>query len=162
MYFEALMREVIGLSTSAIDRPGRAPFAAMITRNGSTVATGLNNVNESMDPTAHGEILAIRAACRTLGQLDLSDCDLYTSCEPCPLCTAAISITKIRHIYYAVGRTQARELLGNPPTHHPPLMRIEQVINDVRSPIDARSAPASQHLETDASHALRVWRENCI
>lgn len=161
MYIEALMREVIDLSASAVDQPGRAPFAAMITRNGSPVATGLNDVNESMDPTGHGEILAIRAACRTLGRPDLSDCDLYTSCEPCPLCTAAISITKIRHIYYAMGRTQARELLGNPPTHHLTSMRIEQVINDVSSPIDARSAPASQHLETDASHALRLWRENC-
>ncbi|MGW5382660.1 nucleoside deaminase [Nocardia sp. NPDC003963] len=153
------MREVVDLSANAIGRPGRAPFAAMVTLGGSPVGIGYNDVGESADPTAHGEISAIRAACRTLRRTELVGCELYTSCEPCPLCTAAISMTGISHVYYAVGRTGARALIGSPRSGRPPLMRIDRVLADIASPISARSASASQHLEAEASTVLRSWAE---
>jgi tRNA(Arg) A34 adenosine deaminase TadA len=73
------------------------------------VGRGNNRVTEQLDPTAHAEIVAIRGACRTLGRFDLRDCDLYTSCEPCPMCLAAIYWARLDHVFYASTRRDAAE-----------------------------------------------------
>ena len=86
------------------------PFGAVIVKNGEIVATGWNNVTSSNDPTAHAEVTAIRNACKKLNTFDLSGCELYTSCEPCPMCLSAIYWARIEKIYYANTRKDAADI----------------------------------------------------
>ena len=83
------------------------PFGAVVVHNGAVLAAGHNNVVALSDPTAHAEVNAIRAACRKLGRFDLSDCELYTTCEPCPMCYAAAWWARIPTIYYGCSRDDA-------------------------------------------------------
>ena len=86
---EDLMRKAIELSIENV-AAGGGPFGAVIARNGEIIATGVNRVTSNCDPTAHAEVSAIRAAAKALGTFDLSGCEIYTSCEPCPMCLGAI------------------------------------------------------------------------
>lgn len=89
-------------------RGGRGgPFGCVIVRRGEVIARGSNQVTSTNDPTAHAEVTAIRAACRTLGTFALSDCELYTSCEPCPMCLAASYWARIPKLYYGNTRADA-------------------------------------------------------
>ncbi len=93
-------------------RSGRGgPFGALVVRNNELVATGVNLVTGTNDPTAHAEIVAIRAACEKLGTFQLSDCEIYTSCEPCPMCLGAIYWARPKQFYYSCTR-QAAALAG--------------------------------------------------
>ena len=83
------------------------PFGAVIVKNGQIIATGHNEVLKTNDPTAHAEIVAIRKATAKLGRFDLSDCEIYSSCEPCPMCFAAIHWAKIKKLYYGCTRFDA-------------------------------------------------------
>ncbi|RMG73727.1 MAG: nucleoside deaminase, partial [Bacteroidetes bacterium] len=85
----AFMREVLALAQENIAQGG-GPFAALVVRAGRVIARGQNRVTAQHDPTAHAEVMAIRAACAALGDFQLTDCDLYSSCEPCPMCLGAI------------------------------------------------------------------------
>ena len=103
------MREAIRLSVENIDDNG-GPFGAVIVKDGQIIARGANRVTASNDPTAHAEVNAIRAACRALGSFDLSGCEIYTSCEPCPMCLGAIYWAHIDKIYYANTQHDARDI----------------------------------------------------
>ncbi|SRR6267142_162057 len=94
------MRQAIALALENI-RKGGGPFAAVMVKNGAIVATGVNRVTTTNDPTAHAEIVAIREACRNLESFQLPDCDLYTTCEPCPMCLGAIYWARPARVYYA-------------------------------------------------------------
>ena len=94
------MRRAIVLSVDNV-RNGGGPFGAVITRNGEVVATGVNRVTANNDPTAHAEVSAIRNAAEALGTFDLSDCEIYTSCEPCPMCMGAIYWARLKKVYFA-------------------------------------------------------------
>ena len=94
------MREAIALSVENIDNGG-GPFGAVIVKDGVVVARGANRVTADNDPTAHAEVSAIRQAARNLGTFDLSGCEIYTSCEPCPMCLSAIYWAHIDRIFYA-------------------------------------------------------------
>lgn len=97
----AFMARAIELSIDNV-RAGRGgPFAAVIVRNGAVIAEGTNCVPSTNDPTAHAEIVAIRAACQKLGAFDLMGCDIYASCEPCPMCLGAIYWARLDRIYFA-------------------------------------------------------------
>lgn len=98
---EEFMRRAIALSRRCMIENGSAPFAAVIVKDGAVVGEGVNNVVNNSDPTSHGEVEAIRDAARRLGSWDLSGCDLYTTCEPCTLCVAAMFWAKISRLYYA-------------------------------------------------------------
>ena len=87
MYDEKFMRRAIELSAQALEKPGARPYAAVIVKDGKIVGEGLNQSTGHFDPTSHGEVEAIRDACRNLKTLDLSGCDLYTSAEPCSMCS---------------------------------------------------------------------------
>ena len=106
---EQLMRRAIALSIESVNSGG-GPFGAVIARNGEIVAEGSNNVTLAHDPTAHAEVSAIREACRKLETFDLSGCDIYTSCEPCPMCLGAIYWAHIDKIYYANDRRDAADI----------------------------------------------------
>ncbi len=104
---ETFMREAIQEARAGM-RAGRGgPFGCVIVRRGEVIARGRNCVTSTNDPTAHAEIMAIREACRQLGTFGLEDCDLYTSCEPCPMCLAATYWARIPRVFYANTRGDA-------------------------------------------------------
>ncbi|HNW70539.1 MAG TPA: nucleoside deaminase [Bacteroidales bacterium] len=83
------------------------PFAALVVRNGEIIGKGTNNVTSTNDPTAHAEVVAIRDACKNIGSFQLADCDLYCSCEPCPMCLGAIYWARPSRVYYAASKHEA-------------------------------------------------------
>src|SRR5277367_6244605 len=93
------MRRAIALAHENI-RAGGGPFAAVVVKDGLVVAEGVNQVTATNDPTAHAEVVAIRAACKTLGTFQLTGCEVYTSCEPCPMCLAALYWSRCDAIFY--------------------------------------------------------------
>lgn len=102
------MRRAIELSRASVNQGG-GPFGAVIVRDGEIVAEGNNQVTLHCDPTAHAEVSAIRNAAKALGTFDLSGCEIYTSCEPCPMCLGAIYWARLDKIYYANDRIDAKE-----------------------------------------------------
>jgi len=106
---EELMREAIRLSEENVANGG-GPFGAVIARDGEIVATGVNRVTADHDPTAHAEVRAIRAACKKLNTFDLSGCEIFSSCEPCPMCLGAIYWAHLDRLYYGNDKTDAKEI----------------------------------------------------
>jgi guanine deaminase len=96
-----LMCQAIALALENVRAARGGPFAALVAKDGNVIAEGANSVTATNDPTAHAEIVAIRAACRALGTFQLTDCDLYTTCEPCPMCLGAIYWARPARVFYA-------------------------------------------------------------
>lgn len=103
------MRKAIELSIENV-RNGGGPFGAVIVKDGEIIATGTNRVTASCDPTAHAEVSAIRAAAAKLGTFNLSGCEIYTSCEPCPMCLGAIYWARLDKMYYGNNKTDAKAI----------------------------------------------------
>lgn len=104
------MREAGELSRANIKEKNGGPFAAVIVKDGKIIARGTNKVTSSNDPTAHAEVIAIREACTVLDSYQLTGCDLYTSCEPCPMCLGAIYWARPDHVYFANTRDDAAHI----------------------------------------------------
>jgi len=104
-----LMRKAIKLSIENVKRGG-GPFGAVIVKDGKIISTGTNLVTKNNDPTAHAEVNAIRKAARKLGTFDLSGCEIYTSCEPCPMCLGAIYWARLDRMYYGNSKTDAKNI----------------------------------------------------
>ena len=98
---QEFMRRAIALAMENVRSGNGGPFAAVIARGGQVIAEGANRVTATNDPTAHAEVVAIREACRKLGDFQLADCDLYTTCEPCPMCLGAIYWARPARVFYA-------------------------------------------------------------
>ena len=109
MTSDELMREAIELAEENVANGG-GPFGAVIARDGKIIATGVNRVTANHDPTAHAEVSAIRAACKELGTFDLSGCEIYTSCEPCPMCLGAIYWAHLDKMYYGNDKADAKRI----------------------------------------------------
>src|SRR5487761_1508170 len=107
---ETFMRRAISLSREQMEHGGGGPFGAVIVKGGVIIAEGWNRVTSTNDPTAHAEIVAIRAACAVLGSFSLGDCEIYASCEPCPMCLAAIYWARLERVYYANTRADAARI----------------------------------------------------
>jgi guanine deaminase len=103
---ESFLRQVIEMAAENVSRGG-GPFAAMVVRDGAVISAGTNQVTLANDPTAHAEIVALREACRILGSYQLTGCEIYTSCEPCPMCLGAIYWARPTCVYYAAGHEDA-------------------------------------------------------
>jgi tRNA(Arg) A34 adenosine deaminase TadA len=101
------MQEAVSLGAAGLREKGGGPFGAVIVREGELVGRGWNQVTTNLDPTAHAEVTAIRDACHLLQRFDLRGCELYTSCEPCPMCLAAIYWARLDRVYYACRREDA-------------------------------------------------------
>jgi guanine deaminase len=101
------LRRAIALAIQNVDSGGGGPFAAVVVRDGKIVGEGVNSVTAGNDPTAHGEVNAIRAACAALGIFSLGGCELYTSCQPCPMCLAACYWARLDAIYYGASAADA-------------------------------------------------------
>ncbi len=106
---EELMRKAIALSIENVENGG-GPFGAVIAKDGEILSTGANRVTHNCDPTAHAEVMAIRNACEKLGTFDLSGYEIYTSCEPCPMCLGAIYWAHLDKIYYGNTKTDAKNI----------------------------------------------------
>ena len=104
---EDFMREAIRLSIENVESGKGGPFAAVIVKDGGIIATGVNEVTSSNDPTAHAEVVAIRKACSTLNSFQLDGCEIYCSCEPCPMCLGAIYWARAANIYIANTKEDA-------------------------------------------------------
>lgn len=103
---ETWLRQAVELAMANVDEGG-GPFGAVVVRDAAVVATGQNRVTRDLDPTAHAEVVAIRAACAALGGFELTGCVLYASCEPCPLCAAAALWARVDRVVYAADRHDA-------------------------------------------------------
>lgn len=141
------MRKAIELSVKNVAEGG-GPFGAVIARNGEIVATGVNRVTDEHDPTAHAEVSAIRAACRKLNTFDLSGCEIYTSCEPCPMCLGAIYWAHLDRMYYGNNQHDAAEIGFDD------AFIYEEI---ALKPEDRRLAP-TRLLPEEAIKAFEAWR----
>jgi tRNA(Arg) A34 adenosine deaminase TadA len=154
MYEEKFMRRAIELSARALDTPGARPYGAVVVKDGRIVGEGLNQSTKNFDPTSHGEVEAIRDACRNLRTTDLSGSDLYTSCEPCSLCVATALMAGVGRMYYGANLEQSSAVVPRPPLPPPTLA----VRTQVGLPVDRREMlPAEQKLGDDAVAVLKQW-----
>src|SRR5687767_3179267 len=144
---EAFMREAIQLSFEKMRQGSGGPFGAIVVREGEVIGRGSNQVTSSNDPTAHAEIVAIRDACQRLGTFRLDDCEIYASCEPCPMCLSAIYWARIRCLFYAATRRDAAT------AGFDDALLYDQIPLDVA----ARSLPCRQMLREAALEALSEW-----
>ncbi len=103
------IEKTIDMALHNIKSQNGGPFAAMVVRNGKIIGTGVNQVTRSNDPTAHAEVQAIRDACKNINDFKLSDCEIYTSCEPCPMCMSAIYWSRIERVYFALTKDDAAD-----------------------------------------------------
>ncbi|GGW92197.1 nucleoside deaminase [Salegentibacter mishustinae] len=104
------LKRAIQLAEEGMDKGSGGPFGAVIVKNGEIIAESSNKVTSTNDPTAHAEVAAIRQACEKLGDFQLEDCILYTSCEPCPMCLGAIYWARPSKVYYALSREDAARI----------------------------------------------------
>lgn len=146
MSSDELMRKAIELSVDNV-RNGGGPFGAVIARDGQIIATGVNRVTASHDPTAHAEVSAIREACRKLGTFDLSGCEIFSSCEPCPMCLGAIYWAHLDKLYYGNNKTDAKNIGFDD----------SFIYDELALPRDKRSLKAIPLLSDEAIEAFRLW-----
>lgn len=142
------MREAIRLSIQMMRRGKGGPFGAVVVRNGKIVGRGFNQVTSANDPTAHAEIVAIRAACQRLKTFQLEDCELYTSCEPCPMCLSAIYWARLRSVFYGNTRKEAAKIDFDD----------DFIYREVALPIGKRSLKMKQLLHDEALAAFTEWQ----
>ncbi len=140
------MQKAIDLSLNSI-KNGGGPFGAVIVKNGQIIAAASNNVTQQNDPTAHAEVSVIRAACKSLKTFDLTNCELYTSCEPCPMCLGAIYWSHISKVYYANTRDDAKNIGFDD------LLIYEEIAKDT----DKRIIPFHQIMRSEAQEAFINW-----
>lgn len=107
---QAWMEEAVRLSLNNIQTGDGGPFGAVVVKEGKIISRGNNRVTSDNDPTAHAEVVAIREACRALGTYQLEGCEMYTSCEPCPMCLGAIYWARFDKVYYANTRHDAAQI----------------------------------------------------
>ena len=159
MYDERFMARAIALSERALREPGTEPFGAVVVRDGVVVGEGLNRALAQFDPTSHGEVVAIRDACSRLRCLDLTGCNLYTSCEPCPLCVATMGIVGISTMYYAASMEQAGAAFAGltKAQRHP--LDPDALRAEAGAPVERRRLPAEQHRAEEAAAILTAWGE---
>lgn len=142
------MREAIALAVESV-AAGGGPFGAVVVKDGRIVSRGSNRVTLANDPTAHAEVNAIRQAAATLGTFDLSGCELYTSCEPCPMCLGAIYWAHIDKVYYGCTKADAKEAGFND----------SFIYDEMALPHEARRLASERILGDEAMAAFRAWGE---
>ncbi len=145
---QSFMREAIRISLQMMRRGKGGPFGAVVVRRGKIVGKGWNEVTSSNDPTAHAEVVAIRNACRRLKTFQLDDCELYTSCEPCPMCLSAMYWARLKTVYYANTRKDAAAIDFDD----------DFIYTEVARPIARRKLPMRQLLRKEALAAFVEWK----
>lgn len=143
----SFMREAIRLSRQMMRRGQGGPFGAVVVRDDKIIARGWNQVTSSNDPTAHAEIVAIRRACQRLKSFHLDGCELYTSCEPCPMCLAAIYWARIRVVYYGNSRKEAARIA----------FADDQLYREIALPVGRRKLRMRRLLAQEALAVFQEW-----
>ncbi len=147
---KAFMKEAIALAMSNVEDSHGGPFGAVVVKNGEIIGAGANQVTASSDPTAHAEIVAIRQASAHLGTFDLSDCEIYASCEPCPMCLGAIYWAKINKLYYAATKDDAAKANFDD----------SYIYKEFALPKNERSLSSLQLMRDDAVKVFEAWNNS--
>ena len=142
------MSKAIELSIKSVNLGG-GPFGSVVVKKNEIISVGINKVTSANDPTAHGEIVAIREACKKLNNFNLKGCDLYTSCEPCPMCLAAIYWSRIGNVYYANTRDDAKKI------DFDDSLIYEELIKNVKE----RKISMKQMMREEALKAFDMWNK---
>jgi guanine deaminase len=142
------MKKAIELATENVVSGAGGPFGAVVVRDGQIVATGVNRVTSSNDPTAHAEVVAIRAACEKLGDFQLTGCQVYSSCEPCPMCLSALYWSRCDAIFFGNSAADAAAVGFDD----------SFLYEEVSRPIDQRKIPTSRLLASEAIESFNAWR----
>ncbi|SET99164.1 nucleoside deaminase [Hymenobacter actinosclerus] len=144
------MREAIRLSIEKMQAGHGGPFGAVVVRNGEIIARGFNQVTSTHDPTCHAEVDAIRKACAVLGTFQLTDCDLYTSCEPCPMCLGAIYWARPRRVFYGNTKEDAAAIGFDD----------QFIYEELEKPLDQRRLPLQPLLRDEALAGFQAWEQH--
>ena len=145
---EKWMRAAIRLARAKMRADGGGPFGAIIVRQDKIVGRGWNQVTSTNDPTAHAEVAAIRDACQRLKTFRLDDCELYTSCEPCPMCLSAVYWARLKKIYYGNTRRDAARIAFDD----------EHIYREMAKPVGQRSLIMKQLLRAEALKVFAEWQ----
>ena len=140
------MKRAIALSIESANKTG-GPFGSVIVKDNKIIAEGSNKVTSTNDPTAHGEIVAIREACKKLKNFSLIGCELYSTCEPCPMCLSAIYWARIEKIYYANTRKDAQKIDFDD----------SFIYSEFQKNINKRKIPMIQMMKNEALKAFELW-----
>jgi tRNA(Arg) A34 adenosine deaminase TadA len=146
---DAFMLRAIRLSIENVLSGRGGPFGAVVVKDGKIIAEGTNSVVAANDPTAHAEMIAIREACKKLGHFELSGCEIYTSCEPCPMCLGAIYWARPACVYFA-GLSSDAANAG---------FDDEAIYKEITAPHSDRKIPMIPLMHEEALEAFRVWKE---
>ena len=144
------MQQAIALAVENVTSGRGGPFGALIVKEGKVIATGTNQVTTTNDPTAHAEVTAIRNACTSLEVFSLEGCDIYTSCEPCPMCLAAIYWARCRTIYYGCTAADAAKA-GFDDAY---------LYEEMKKPLAERTLPVVNLCREDAGKAFAAWKKS--
>jgi len=142
------MKRAIELSVESVNKGG-GPFGSVIVKDNKIIADGSNKVTLTNDPTAHGEIVAIREACKKLNNFSLNGCELYSTCEPCPMCLSAIYWARINKIYFANTREDARKIDFDD----------SLIYSELQKNINERKIPMIQIMRDEALKAFELWNK---
>ena len=143
---QKFMQEAIDLSIQNI-KQGGGPFGAVMVKDGKIIAATANSVTNDNDPTAHAEVNAIREAAKKLNTFDLSGCDIYASCEPCPMCLGAIYWSRIDNLYYANDKDDAKSIGFDD----------SFIYDEIKCPLEKRKIKTTQMMRSEALEAFRLW-----
>lgn len=143
------MLEAINLAASNLKNGNGGPFGAVVVKNGEIIGKGSNTVTSSNDPTAHAEINAIRDACKNLGHFQLDGCEIYSSCEPCPMCMGAIYWARPAKLFFAANRKDA-EMAG---------FDDSKIYQELSLDFNEREIPNEQMLRNEALEVFEKWNQ---
>ncbi len=144
---DKFMQRAIELAIENVRSSSGGPFGAVIVKDGAVIAEGTNRVTSSNDPTAHAEVMAIREACRKLGSFQLDGCELYTNCEPCPMCLGAIYWARPARVFYGASAGDAA------------VAQFDDafIFREIAQPARLRKIPMVQVMRDEALAAFRAW-----
>ena len=143
----SFMVRAIQLSLENVNSGRGGPFGAVVVKDGAIIGEAANQVTSTNDPTAHAEVLAIRAACKKLGSFELEDCEIYSSCEPCPMCLGAIYWARLARIYFANLDVDASKIGFDD----------SLIYREIAQPRSKRTIPMIQMMREEALAAFRAW-----
>lgn len=144
------MMKAIQLARENVLKSNGGPFGAVVVKDGKIIGTGINKVTTNHDPTAHAEIVAIREACNHLQTFDLTGCEIYASCEPCPMCLGSIYWARLSKLYYAATKDDAAKANFND----------AHIYREFNLPKEKRSLPSSQMLRDEALKVFESWNSS--
>jgi guanine deaminase len=146
------MQEAIRLSVANVEEGKGGPFGAVVVKDGKIIAHGTNQVTATNDPTAHAEVVAIRNACAVLNTFQLEGCEIYTSCEPCPMCLGAIYWARPDKLYYANTKEDAANIQFDD----------QFIYEEIARPVHERKLFTQQMLRDEALAAFQKWQESTL